>query len=135
MARTTAAEVQAILLDNYDGTSSLTAFIKTANIVVNRLSALDSDSVLDADTLEEIECYLAAHYYAHADQLKQAESTGRSSMTYQGQTAMGFRSTQYGQTALELDFSGNLSTMGKKQPSLAWLGKPPSEQTDYEDRD
>lgn len=134
MARTSSAAVQAILGRNYDGTTDLSGFLSTAAAVVDWLESKDTDGVLNATLKERIEAFLTAHYYAHADQLKQAESVGRSSVTYQGQTGMGFKSTQYGQSALELDVSGNLSVIGKKQPKMVWLGKTNSEALSYEDR-
>ena len=135
MARTNATRVEAILGGNYNGSTDLTTHITTATIVVDRLAALDTGGILSAAALAEIEAFLSAHYYAHHDQLYQSKTTGRSGATFQGQTGMGFKSTQYGQSALELDFTGNLASLGKKAPSMSWLGLPPSSQTDYEDRD
>jgi hypothetical protein len=52
---------------------------------------------------------------------------------------MYLESTLYGQTALVIDHSGCLATItagaGPKTASAEWLGKPPSDQTDYEARD
>jgi hypothetical protein len=134
MARTSSAAVQLILGQNYDGSSDLSGFLLTAGAMVDVLAARDTAGVLNATLLERIEAFLTAHYYAHSDQLKQGESVGRASVQYQGQTAMGFRSTQYGQSALELDISGELSALGKKQPKMMWLGKTDSEAQSYEDR-
>ncbi len=134
-ARTTSTVVQNILGDNYDGSTDVAPFIATATAVVDWLVTKDSSSVLTATLNERIEAYLAAHYYAHHDQLYDSKNTGKSSAKYQGQYGQGFRSTRYGQSALELDVSGNLTTMGKRPAKVAWMGLPPSDQTDYEDRD
>ena len=51
---------------------------------------------------------------------------------------MGFDATLYGQTAKRLDVTGYLAKLDKPDRPKAgsiWLGKAPSEQTDYEDRD
>lgn len=135
MARTSASTVQSILGDNYDGSTDVSPFIDTATAVVDRLSALDTDSVLSASVLELIERWLAAHYYAHMDQLKASEGRGKSNADYQGQYGMDFKGTKYGQAALGLDFTGNLASLGKAKIKFSWLGLVPSEQTDHEDRD
>jgi len=97
---------------------------------------------LNATLAESVECFLAAHFYAHADQLLQSKSTGGSSGSFQGQTGQVLSSTQYGQTAMLLDVTGLLAkrskeaeTGQKRVAGVSWLGLPPSEQTDYEDRD
>lgn len=122
--RTLAASVQAILLDHYDGSSNLTAFIDSASSLVDRVAALDSDSILGSSNLELIERWLAAHFYAHADQLMQTKSTGRAGATFQGKTAMMLNSTQYGQTAMVMDFTGELRKMnaGNVTVGINWLG-------------
>lgn len=134
MTRTTVKAVEAILGGNHDGRTDLDPFIATATVLADRIDAKDG-GILSTAALERIEAYLAAHFYCHADQLKQSETRGRASAVYQGQTGMGLRSTQYGQAAIDLDYSGTLASLGKKAASLSWLGLPPSEQTDYEDRD
>jgi len=101
---------------------------------VDHVASQDSGRILSATLLERIEAFLSAHFYAHADQLKQSESIGRSSAVYQGRTEVGLRSTQYGQTAVDLDLTGTLSSLGKKKATMAWLGKVESDQIDYEDR-
>ncbi|GAF90891.1 unnamed protein product, partial [marine sediment metagenome] len=82
------------------------------------------------------------HFYAHADQLYQARSTAGASATFQGQTGMILLSTQYGQTAMLLDVTGLLAKLskdaeegGKRKVTAAWLGRRPSAQTAYVDRD
>ena len=96
-----------------------------------------SDSVLDSDDLEIIERWLAAHLYAHADQLLSSKSTADASGTYQGKTGMGLESTQYGQTAMDMDASGCLRSMnkGNNQLTVGWLGKSVSSQIAYGNRD
>lgn len=134
MARTTASDVEAILLDHYDGSSDLAPFIATATALVDYVASKDTDSVLSAALLERIEAFLSAHFYGHADQFKQEEGRGKTSAMYQGKTNMGLRSTQYGQTALDLDLTGTLTTLGKKKLKVHWLGKTEDNWNDYEDR-
>lgn len=126
--RTTSSAVEGILVDHYDGATSLTPFIETASSITNKVSSNDTDSLLNATDLELIERWLAAHFYAHSDQLPQSKNTGRASASFQGQTGMVFNSTQYGQTALGLDITGYLAKLqaqastGPIKASAVWLG-------------
>ena len=142
-ARTTASAVAAILLGQYDteGRPDLDPFISTATALVDWLAGKDTDGDLSATMLERIEAFLSAHFYAHADQLFQSKATGGASGAFQGQTAMWLNSTQYGQTAMVLDVTGNLASQvkamadgGKPQASMEWLGKPLGDQQSYADR-
>lgn len=146
MARTDATAVKAILLDQYDiaGAPSLTAFIDTATVIVDDLVTCVSSRGLTAFStakLERIEAFLSAHLYLHADQSASSKTTGDASATFQGETGMGFKSTQFGQAALSLDTSGCLARIDKLmtgeivRPSITWVGKPNSERTSYADRD
>ena len=134
MARTTELAVQKILLDHYDGKSDLDPFIATASALVDYAVGKDTAGLLSSTLRELIERYLAAHFYALADQIKQEEHRGKTGAVYQGQTGVGLKGTQYGQAALDLDVSGILATIGKRRPTLSWMGLPKSEQTEYEDR-
>jgi hypothetical protein len=131
--RTSSASVQGILTE-YDSSISLTPFIDAASALVDRVSTLDTASVLTAAMLELIERWLAAHFYACADQLPSAESAGKSSTTWQGQTGMGLDFTQYGQMAKRLDFTGALASIDKhkSRPGISWLGQK-AEDAEYDD--
>ena len=127
--RTTGDAVKAILLDQYDlsGNPSLTAFILTANVLVDRIDDLAASCTTDS-MLERVECFLAAHFYAHADQLVANKSTEGASGSFQGQTGMYFSSTQYGQSAMTLDCTGLLAQLeqqaknGRQRAGAVWLG-------------
>ena len=144
--RTTSAAVIDLLVSGkqYDSvaTPSLDPFIATATALTDLVEAADADDELNATVLERIEAYLAAHFYAHADQLYQERNTGKAGAVFQGKTGMVLLSTQYGQTACLLDVTGYLARKnkeaegaGRRKASMSWLGKPPSEQIDYVDRD
>lgn len=130
MARTTPDQVKEILLRHYDTVNlpSLEAFIDSMTTIVDRVVALDTESILTEDTQELIERWLSAHGYAHGDQLYQQKQTGRASSTFQGKTGMYLESTQYGQMAMMLDTTGALAEMnadakkGKPRAGLLWLG-------------
>lgn len=136
--RTTEPKVQGILGDNWDKTTSVRPFIETATALTDAVStaAAARSVTVGSALLERIECFLSAHFYAHADQLFSEKETERARGIFQGKTDMGLNSTQYGQTAMVLDISGYLASLSKGQiPAVAWLGKPPSEQIAYVDRD
>lgn len=131
------------LLNEYDSTKSLNLFIRAASSVVDQLASYDSthDQVMTTDSLLIVEAWLAAHNYAANDQAYQSKSTGGASGQFQGQTGMFFKSTYYGQRAMEMDLSGFLALRQKeledgfkKKATVSWLGKPPSTQTVYNDR-
>lgn len=147
MARTTAAAVKAVLLPgkDYDTENSpdLTPFIDTASAYVDDIvtCAADQDpavTLTDA-RLELIERWLAAHFYVVSDQTYASKSTEGASASFHGQTGMYIESSRYGQTAMSLDKSGCLASIGgsagRIRVGTAWLGKAPSNQTDYVDRD
>lgn len=120
---------------------SLTRFIAMASSVVDRVEtcAGGKDITLTDTELEQIECALAAHFFCMSDQTYASRSTGGASGSFHGQTGMYLEGTKYGQMALSLDYSGCLGAIAsgnqRKTASMAWLGKPRSEQTPYDERD
>lgn len=144
MARTSVGAVKDVLLADYgpqpDGTlPSLVGFIDAANEFTTRVynNAITYREVtLSATTLELIERWLAAHFYAMSDQPLATKSNGRASATFQGQTtAFGLKGTKYGQTAITLDYTRTLAAMDEGRIAVTgWLGKAPSEQIAYSDR-
>lgn len=145
MARTTAAAVKLILAPakDYDTglAADLTPFIDTASAMVDDIVSCitaKGGTALTAARLELIERWLAGHYYKVSDKTYSSRSTADASGAFDGQTAMYLESTLYGQTAIRLDSSGCLDAAGGKEQKVAsaiWLGRPPSAQTDYADRD
>lgn len=139
MPRTTATLVATVLGDNYvDGFSpDLQAFIDTATLIVTRVltCAAAKGYTITTDEAEMIERYLAAHYFGHADQFITSKSTNGASGSFQGQTGMGIESSLYGQTAIQLDPSGCLNALTKRQTASAtWLGRPSNAQSSAFDR-
>lgn len=121
--RATNAEVRGII--ETDPNVSMDPFIKAANKLTDRISifATDNARTVTAAELAVIETWLAAHFYAHRDQLYTQRSTGKASGSFQGKTAMGLDSTQYGQTAKLLDPTGYLRAFDKGGfASMFWGG-------------
>lgn len=140
MSRTTSTLVQGVLLLDYDSarSPSLTPFITAANLLTTRVAtcAANAGTTLSSEELEAIETWLAAHYYVQSDQTFASKSTADASATFHGQTGKGLEGSKYGMGALSLDPSGCLASLATSvRASASWLGKPPSEQIHYDDRD
>lgn len=140
--RTSTEKVKEILGKNYDtsdsGNRPLAQFMQAANLLTTRVAAAASAKglPLSATELESIESWLTAHYYNCSDPAFKSRAVMGVSATYQGQTGIGLESSLYGQAALEIDYSGSLRNINKQQRAgMNWLGKAPSEQIDYTDRD
>lgn len=148
MSRTTATAVKAILLSDYGKTfrglePSLDPFIEAAAAKVDDVvECATAKGLTVSDARRELlEKWLAAHAYTCSDRANQSRSEEGASATFQGQTGKGLESSYYGQMALGLDSTGCLAAQeatveagGRPLVTFAWLGKPPSEQTDYRDR-
>lgn len=141
MSRTTTTDVKSVLMEDYDtiDNPSLTPFIDTASAFVDQVvvCATRKGITLDDTLLELIERWLAAHCYSMSDQPYSSRSNLRASGSFQGQTGKYFEATKYGQTAVSLDHSGCLAALGEERKVARgrWLGRPPSEQTPYDQRD
>lgn len=127
------ADVRAII--DTDENASIVPFIDTANALTDYLSSEDSSGVLTAALLTQIEKYLAAHFYEHLDSQLAEEKTGDATGKYQGMDKVDC--CKWWEAAVTLDVTGLLSAMkkGRGKLGISWLGLPPSEQTDYVDRD
>ena len=142
MARTDATAVRAVI--EVSSSLDLTAFITAASLVVDRIDACATSRGITLGTtlLTEIETWLAAHLVSFRDQQYSEKQTDGASAKFQGQTGTGLDGSMWGQFAKQLDYSGCLAEIdkeskegGKPSVGFTWLGKPPSEQTDYVDRD
>lgn len=115
----------------------LTGQIASANVVVTRAASLASQKgvTLTSDELELMERWLAAHFYCVSDQTYASKSTDGASASFHGKTDMNFESTRYGQSALNVDYSGALTNISKRQFARAvWLGKTADEQLTWAER-
>ena len=139
MSRTTAELVKGVLLEDYDTAvaASLTPFIDTASIIVDDLvtCAARKGHVYSDAKLEMIERWLAAHGYVMSDQNYRSNSNLSASGAFQGETGKYFEGSKYGMMAIVLDTANCLEDAGRRPKVIAaWLGKRPSQQTDYRDR-
>jgi hypothetical protein len=123
---------------DYDGSTPLTPFIQAASAVVDDVSVLASQKsyTQSAVKLELVERWLAAHLYCVQDPTYMSKNTADSSASFARKLGEGnFETTPYGQTAVAMDLSGSLSAIGRRQfANATWLGKPPSQQIPYDQR-
>jgi hypothetical protein len=108
MARTTADLVKGIL--DVDEDISLTPFINAANVLVTE--ACGSAGYED-DHLQQIETWLAAHFYCSRDPRVSYEVIGPLATTFQYKNGLFLANTSYGQMALTLDVKGGLAQLSK----------------------
>jgi hypothetical protein len=126
--RTTAAAVGGII--EVDANIDVTPFIATANAIVTECCTGGDH---DAGRLELIERWLSAHYYAVRDPRAESEKAGSVGAKYQSKVDLGFNTSHYGQTAMQLDTEGNLAALNEKTKrgavsvGVSWLGKTEDE--------
>lgn len=136
--RTTAELVAGII--EVDEDIPLIPFISAASSLVDRVSdyAEANDLLVDgpdsgdktrADKLQEIETFLAAHFYTLRDPRSVSEGAGGVSVSYQSRVDLRLFTSHYGQMACVLDETGILEQInngGVKAPKVArvsWVGK------------
>lgn len=142
-ARTTPELVAGII--EVDDSIILTPFISAASSLVDRVeaSAEARDLLQDGpgtgdktreDKLQEIETFLAAHFYTLRDPRPTSESAGSVSSTYQSRVDLRLFTSPYGQMAVVLDETGTLEAIqagnNGKQPrraGMTWAGMTPDQ--------
>lgn len=129
MPRTDSTAVEGII--EVDASIPVTPFIEVANNLVTRHC---TDSDYDDDTLELIERWLSAHFYAIRDMRIDTEKAGPVSQQFQFKVDLGFNVTIYGQQAMLIDSDGNLAALQAQSQSgiprragASWLGKTEEE--------
>lgn len=135
--RTTRKLVEELLDTDRRQGRSVQPFIDIAANIVDAMVACATarGKSYDAGLLVVIETWLAAHYYTRRDPTYASRSTNGKSGSFHGQTGMGLDASFYGQSAKDADPVGCLAAVtAKKKPQVEWLGKPPSQQVDYADR-
>ena len=135
MARTTPAKVEAVLNRDYDYVNrpSLTPYIDTATDLIDRVvtQASANGTTISSTTAELMERWLSADCYVRSDSTHSSRSNAGASASF---TRKG---DEYRRMAIALDPSGILAgllTEGKQRVDIFWLGKPPSDQIPYQDR-
>lgn len=131
MPRTNETEVETLLGDDFDTSRSLTGFVSDASLIIDDVVTCAAGyGVTYSDArLQSMEKWVAAHLYTISDRRFLEEKDGKASGKY------GF--TKYSEAALALDKTGCLAGILKGTQTIKafWMGKRPSEQIDYVDRD
>ena len=135
--RTTSDAVKATLgADNdLDDQPDLQRYLITAALIVNRVVTCAARKAFThtAQELEVIESWLAAHLYTKSDPTYSSRSTAGASGQFIRDPVT---PEPYKDGAIMADVSGCLNAiLNRKTAGGFWLGKPPSAQIDYEDRD
>jgi len=104
-----------------DPAIDLDPFILTASQLVDLVEA---NSDLSTAVLQNIERWLAAHFYTLRDPRTTSERAGSVMENYQSSVGPGLATSHYGQAAMALDTSGTLRNLsrGKRQASMFWAG-------------
>lgn len=127
MPRTTSDLVKGIC--EVDVSIDLTPFITAANALVTEACV---PAGYDANRLELIETWLAAHFYSIRDPRTIMEKAGEVFEQYENKVALGLNITRYGQQAMLLDTSHALAALSNinqkalltgKRKAILWLGK------------
>jgi hypothetical protein len=134
--RSSTEEIKAIIRD-YDSKIDMNPFIEMANVLTDRVQAKDTGSLLSSAELTVIERWLAAHFYETRDHELTTEITEKAEGKYAGEFGKGLERTRAGQNAMLFDETGYLRRISKGVviAKAGWLGKPPSTQVKYADRD
>lgn len=110
--RTTAALVATVIeVDETVNDGDLTPFIRAANELVTEHCG--SVGLTDS-RLQQIETWLAAHFYTVRDPRATSEGVSGLSVSYQSSVGKGLAGSHYGQTAMSLDTSGRLSKWNRQ---------------------
>lgn len=134
MARTVSASVVVLLGKDYDtiNTPSLTGFIDSASAIIDRVvicAAAKGITFSDVE-LELLERWVAAHLYVQSDATYKSRRTLRAAGEFNKDW------DSYLKAAYGLDPSGCLkSAFTSNRVSAFWMGKVPSNQIPYVDRD
>ncbi len=111
----TGEQVKRIIKTDID---DIDLFIDTAEDLANEELA---NKGLSERRFLKIIIYLSAHFLTLKERQVAMEKLGDASNTYQGATGMYLDSSLYGQTALVLDTSGTLKTLGQHRVSVELL--------------
>ena len=113
-------DVQAIF-PTLDSRITPTPFIKAAHVLVQRV-LVDTAEITDAETLFEIERWLAAHFCAVADPMHSSESgTGISASRALPSMGEGLDSTFYGKQVLAFDYTGLINDSMMRKQSIQFF--------------
>lgn len=135
MARTTQARVVGVLNRDYDYVNNplMDPYISAANTIVSNLvTEAGAQGVgISSAQAEEVETWVAAYLYTVSDAVHTSRSNAGASASF-----LRTQENSYLAAAKMIDPTGLLQeVLSPNRVRGFWLGRPPSEQTDYVDRD
>lgn len=138
MAVRTTPELVAGIIE-VDEEIPLAPFISAASSLVDRVESYaeendllkdgpDTDDKTRLEKLQEIETFLAAHFYTLRDPRTVSEGAGSVNATYQSRVDLRLFTSHYGQMACTLDETGILEEINagkgkRRRAGVIWLGK------------
>ena len=128
MARTTSTLVAGII--EIDAGIVIDPFILAAGVLVDRIDTADMDNEVADSTLQVIETWLAAHFYAMRDPRRTQEHAGPVGESFQSKVDLFLSTSHYGQMAMLLDPTGTLAAINaeaaaggvRQTVGVHWLG-------------
>lgn len=132
MPRVAVGDVQNILSTNLTN-AQITAFILTADTIINATCATSTSPALSSDELFQIELWLSAHFACIRDPVSLREKIGDAEswnfpMSVTTAWGKGFNLTPYGQMAIAIDRTGLLASMGRMKGTFR---SAPREDSDH----
>lgn len=117
MARVAVHEVRPIMDDCVLDKAVIEAYITGANLLVTKI--LGDDTTIGSDLLKEIEKWFTAHMIASTTHRStKKEKLGDASVEYTGQFRENLSSTPYGQMVIQLDSTGKMGSVGKRNVNI-----------------
>jgi hypothetical protein len=117
MARVTATEVKEIMDNCQVGDSIVEVFIDSGTLLIDKV--YENDTVLGDDLLKSIELFFIAHMIASTlHRTTSEEKLGDAAVKYTGQWGKNLESTPYGQMVLQLDYTGQIASVGKMEARI-----------------
>lgn len=135
-ARTTEELIKSIIFEDDFDVTNYDTFIATANMVVTKYVAINSNYT-DGD-LQLIETWLAAHYCCINSPRKTQSTISSVQASYEAKVGMGFNLTRYGQQAMLLAGYGELAKLNVlmeqkkiRVPAVLFVGGNADNDTPY----
>jgi len=128
MARVTDQDLREVVIAIPGLATSKFIIAASATVDAAKAKATLLGRTMDESGWRSVELFFAAYLYVHKDPQYTSRSTAGASGSLQAM--------DYLETAMNIDTTGALRMLIKrKQVQAVWLGKPPSQQINYEDRD
>lgn len=118
MARVTPNDVRQIMTSDIAVEDAvIRTFIEAANLVIT--NTFEYDATTSSELKRELERWLTAHMLAMTvHKIAQTEQIGDANIRYTGYFGTGLDATPYGQVLKDMDTSGKMLNMGKREVTV-----------------